>query len=541
MGIPSYFIHIVQNHRDIIKNYEKNKMITDNLYLDCNSLIYDSYNILQDQQDKPDFENKIINEVCRKIIEHINNIKPLKKLMIAFDGVAPVAKLSQQKTRRYKSWFQNKLLGDLLGEDTENINKWNTSAITPGTKFMNILGEKIDEQFSNPNEFNLNKIIISNSSVPGEGEHKIFQYIRNNHEYHKNTTTVIYGLDADLIMLVLNHLYISKKIYLYRETPHFINNIDKTLDPNKIYLMDIPEFSMILSRELNNGKNPTTAQEKYRIFDYILLCFFLGNDFLPHFPALNIRTNGIDRLITAYKQEISSKNLNLTDGKNIIWKNMRKLVSILAESEHEYIKEEYYNRNKFKQHKQRENIKNEDIEKKQIENDLLLIPMRERCVEKYINPLESGWQKRYYSILFDLKINDDRKREISINYLEGLEWTMNYYTSGCIDWRWKYKYHYPPLLSDLVKFIPYFDTQLITQKIARPLHSIVQLSYVLPRSSLTLLPYNIHKLLINKYPEWYKNTYEFEWSFCKYFWEAHAKMPEVNIEELEKTLSDYIY
>ena len=107
-----------------------------------------------------------------------------------------------------------------------------------------------------------------------EGEHKIYEYIRNNPEYHKNTNTIIYGLDADLIMLTLNHLHIAPNMYLFRETPHFIKSIDNSLDPKINYIMDIPLLANTLSYELNNNKKPTTLQEKNKIFDYIFLCFF---------------------------------------------------------------------------------------------------------------------------------------------------------------------------------------------------------------------------------------------------------------------------
>ena len=66
MGIPSYFMHIVQRHRNIIKKYEHHKMIIQNLYLDCNSLIYDAVYGLVSQSLSKDIENKIINEVCKK-------------------------------------------------------------------------------------------------------------------------------------------------------------------------------------------------------------------------------------------------------------------------------------------------------------------------------------------------------------------------------------------------------------------------------------------------------------------------------------------
>ena len=97
MGIPSYFNHIVKTKKDVLEMLEKNNNYNiDNFYLDCNSIIY---NILPhiDYINKEDFEYKLIQNVCKDIKKYILLISPKKKVFIAFDGLAPFAKMKQQK------------------------------------------------------------------------------------------------------------------------------------------------------------------------------------------------------------------------------------------------------------------------------------------------------------------------------------------------------------------------------------------------------------------------------------------------------------
>jgi 5'-3' exonuclease len=477
----------------------------------------------------------IIRRVISKIEEYISIIQPSKTVIIAFDGVAPVAKLDQQRSRRYKSWNQNEMSRRIFKKTQNDV--WNTAAITPGTKFMHELNEMVSSHFNSDSfdKLKVNNIFVSGSNKAGEGEHKLFDYIRSTPEKHSTETTVIYGLDADLIMLSINHLPVCPNIYLFRETPHFIQSIDSSLEPDANYYLDIPELTNEIIKYMNNDRELTNSQQKSKVYDYIFMCFFIGNDFLPHFPALNIRTGGVDKMMNAYKATIGDSDELLTDGKTIFWNNVRKLVTFLANMEEEFIVKEHKSRNHKEKYLMPETTPEEKFKKFEV------TPLYERDLEKYINPFKSNWQSRYYHALFNIDMNDsdptvkyDVKKQIATNYLEGLEWTMKYYTSGCPDWRWKYKYNYPPLLQDLIRFIPCYNTTFVPQKPANSVSEIVQLCYVLPRSSLQLLPNKAYFELLKRYNHWYNGNCNYIWAYCRYFWEAHVEMEEIDIDELER-------
>ena len=529
MGIPSYFSHIAKNHTDIIQKLCKFKKNIDNLYLDSNSIIYDCFRILSKDYEKykndMDFETKLNNAVCLKIDEYINHICPTKRVFIAFDGVAPVAKLEQQRNRRYKS----NLLANIRKQLGDEEKMWDKTAITPGTAFMTNLNNYIKKYYLNQEKkYKLDKFIISGSDENGEGEHKLFQYIRENKNYHSKTVTIIYGLDADLIMLCLNHLPISKQIYLYRETPEFAKSLNRDLEPNQSYLMHIPSLAERIVFEMNGHRSANTRQQVNRLYDYIFLCFFLGNDFLPHFPSVNIRNSGIHIMMSAYQNTIGKTNYNLTDGKKIYWKNVKKLVEYLSKQEYNNIIDEYTKREKYEKRHIAANTLDEKMDK------LMTIPQKNRELEKFINPRAKDWETRYYKALFDIDITNEWRQKICVNYLEGLEWTLFYYNSNCRDWRWSYNYHYPPLWTDLLKYVPNWETIMIEKNNNVSVSPLVQLSYVLPKASLNLLPRALMINLLKYYPELYDDDCKIYWAYCKYLWEGHVDFPHINLNDMEQ-------
>jgi 5'-3' exonuclease len=514
MGIPSYFSYIVKNHSKIIKKIISNQRKINNLYMDSNSIIYDSFYKIQTDYGKLNqnqFETKLIKEVIKKINEYIKIIKPVGKVIVAFDGVAPTAKLKQQRNRRYKSALEK-----ILKDDKEK--GWDKTAITPGTNFMNKLGKRIKNNYKKNSN-----IIVSDSSEPGEGEHKIFSYIRNNKDRHRKEVTMIYGLDADLIMLCLNHIPISNEIYLFRETPDFIKSINSDLEPNSNYYLDIPELAKYIIYEMNGQREANNIQEKNKLYDYIFLCFFLGNDFMPHFPSLPIRNGAIHILKAAYYNVLGRRNRNLTDGKEIYWGNVKKFIEYLSQNEYNRIMDEYKH--------------NEKLEKRTKKYEKMIdklndIPIKNRDNEIYIDPYNPNWEQRYYKTLFDIDINNYYRKKICMNYLQGLEWTMNYYTNDCIDWSWKYNYNYAPLLKDLVNFTPSWEVSLIKENDNKAIPEIAQLCYVLPESSMDLIPKKIKEEVKKEFNECYNMNFDIEWTFCRYFWEGHVKLPEINMEKL---------
>jgi len=262
--------------------------------------------------------------------------------------------------------------------------------------------------------------------------------------------------------------------------------------------------------------------------DFIFLCYFLGNDFLPHFPGLNIRTHGLDTLMQIYRKRIgNSPNLFIIkQDMTINWRVFKLLVRDIADSEHNYIVDDYKSRDRISK-----KIWKVDTEKER-EYAFNSIPLIDRSIEHYICPSEPFWERRYYKALLNCPRDEENLRCVCNNYIEGLEWTLKYYCGECPNWKWTYKYDYPPLFVDLINYLPDFSMEFI-QPNFESFSPEVQLSYVLPPSKWDLLPANVHNYLIINHPEINNGKMEFKWAFCKYFWEAHVHSGSISLEMLE--------
>ena len=574
MGVPSYFAYIIKNHSQIIKkiiskqiNHEK----FERLYMDCNSILYDCFRDINKPENysEDEFYNILLEKTKQQIEKYIQQIQPTKILFIAFDGVAPFAKMEQQRNRRYKSWFQSSFISTLENGDrnpTTESHKISTSMFTPGTKFMQRLSDYMTTAFLGQEErYKIQQILLATPRDPGEGEHKLYEHMRNHPtESTHNNAVAVYGLDADLIMLSLFHISYCPKLYVFREAPEFMKSSlqfsdkqhdtkDESLLSKELWGLDIAQLGRSIANEM-----ACSYPDSRRMYDYVFLCFLLGNDFLPHFPALNIRTQGIQRLLDTYRQTIGSKPncFLLSKHENALkiqWKEFGRFVMALSNNETIFIRQEYATRRKWDYLQQKymncvkDPTKIQKMTTKEIDEMIQNAPVIFREEEDYICPQEPGWEQRYYTRFFNLPKHNNI-RDIVTNYLEGLEWVCKYYTSGCPDWRWKYKYNYPPLLRDLAPMIPYQnEKQFFVDKncgyATCAVSPYVQLAYVLPKNQLNLLPQKQQKILLEKYAYLYPNEHlKFKWAFCRYLWESHICFPEESelkenmILELERDL-----
>lgn len=280
-------------------------------------------------------------------IEHLfGKIKPKQLFFMAIDGVAPRAKMNQQRARRFRTALDAEKAREKAiqeGVEMPKEDPFDSNCITPGTEFMAKLTQQlkyfINKKVSEDLDWQGVEVVLSGHEVPGEGEHKIMEYIRQAKAqpgYDPNRRHCLYGLDADLIMLgLLSH---DPHFCLLREEVTFgrqSKTKSKELEHQNFYLMHLCIVREYLELEFQELEEPGALGFPFDmervIDDFILMAFFVGNDFLPNLPHLHINEGALALMFNVYKTVLPKAKGYINEGGVI---NMERLALLLDELSH---------------------------------------------------------------------------------------------------------------------------------------------------------------------------------------------------------------
>lgn len=334
MGIPKFFRYIAQRwplssqlvNGNVIPEF-------DNLYLDMNSIIHMSTHANADVVGHLN-EDEVFLAVTNYIEHLFSVIQPKDYFVLAIDGVAPRAKMNQQRSRRFRSAQDAETQRRKAAERGEELDEdpFDSNCITPGTEFMAHLTTHlkyfIARKITEDAKWQTCKIILSGHEVPGEGEHKIMEFIRNlraQPDYKVNTRHCLYGLDADLIMLGLSTH--EPHFSLLREEVTFSRKVQfqsKELSEQRFNLLHLSLVREYIQLELTTGKFKHKPDFERLLDDLILILFVIGNDFLPELPMLLVHDGAIPVIFDTYKSYLySSDNAYITHNGNIDFQALR--------------------------------------------------------------------------------------------------------------------------------------------------------------------------------------------------------------------------
>lgn len=347
MGIPKFFRFISERWPYISQLVDDSALPEfDNLYLDMNSILHTCTHL----NDNELTLNVLPEQTYAAIFAYIDHlfltIKPQKTFYMAIDGVAPRAKMNQQRARRFRTaveaeQLKNKALA--AGEELPKEGSFDLNSITPGTEFMANLTTNlkyfVHKKVSEDAAWQNVEIILSGHEVPGEGEHKIMEYIRvqkSQDNYDPNLRHCIYGLDADLIMLgLISH---EPHFALLREEVTFGRSRTQQLLDVKaqpFYLLHLLLVREYLGLEFADLADQLSFGYDFdRVLDdFILVMYVIGNDFLPNLPDLHINKGAFPLLIATFKQALRALDGYLSDNGTINFPRLGAWLELLAKFE----------------------------------------------------------------------------------------------------------------------------------------------------------------------------------------------------------------
>lgn len=438
MGIPFLFRHFARRCPRSVKIVEEGggEMASyRQLYIDFNSVIHGCAREIEEANDE--YESLIIKS-CIDHVDHLIKVtRPSDMVYIAIDGKPPRGKMNQQRSRRF------------MTAASRTGSKWDTNAVTPGTAFMKKLTAQLGDEAS---KRDCPRWIVSGSDESGEGEQKIMQHAASLEG--RECRAMIYGLDADLILLSITFLSKNKGAALHIVREQELRGPLQIVDVNDIL------------RHVRDELRDTDAEKAAR--EFTALCALLGNDFVPALPGLRIRDGGIDAVVQAYKEaRRQGEGLLAFDGPACLGgfnpSTLCKIFKILSIHEGRAIV---------------------DAERAQAENRIRTLGKKldaPRLEESFpllggydgisVKAGEPGWRPRYYNKLFGWSGTPRSVRILCLEYIASLVWSASYMSHDgespgrSLSSGWCYPNAYPPTASDMHLMLESTSPQVLSREI----------------------------------------------------------------------------
>uniref|UniRef100_A0A8C2UR65 5'-3' exoribonuclease 1 n=1 Tax=Chinchilla lanigera TaxID=34839 RepID=A0A8C2UR65_CHILA len=574
MGVPKFYRWISERYpclSEVVKEHQIPEF--DNLYLDMNGIIHQCSHPNDDDVHFRISDDKIFTDIFHYLEVLFRIIKPRKVFFMAVDGVAPRAKMNQQRGRRFRSAkeAEDKIKKAIeKGETLPTEARFDSNCITPGTEFMARLHEHlkyfVNMKISTDKSWQGVTIYFSGHETPGEGEHKIMEFIRSEKakpDHDPNTRHCLYGLDADLIMLGLTSH--EAHFSLLREEVRFGGKKTQRVcapEETTFHLLHLSLMREYIDYEFSLLKEKITFKYDIEriIDDWILMGFLVGNDFIPHLPHLHINHDALPLLYGTYITILPELGGYINESGHLNLPRFEKYLVKLSDFDREHFSEVFVDLkwfeskvgNKYlneaagiaaeeaKNYKEKKKSKGQEnsvcwaaLDKSEGEMVVSKDNLEEETEDDDLFETEFRQYKRtYYMTKMGVDVvSDDFLADQAVCYVQAIQWILHYYYHGVQSWSWYYPYHYAPFLSDIRNI----STLKIHFELGKPFKPFEQLLAVLPAASKNLLPACYQHLMTSEDSpiiEYYPPDFKTDLNGKQQEWEAVVLIPFIDEKRL---------
>uniref|UniRef100_A0A8C9PEA1 5'-3' exoribonuclease 1 n=1 Tax=Spermophilus dauricus TaxID=99837 RepID=A0A8C9PEA1_SPEDA len=538
----------------------------DNLYLDMNGIIHQCSHPNDDDVHFRISDDKIFTDIFHYLEVLFRIIKPRKVFFMAVDGVAPRAKMNQQRGRRFRSAkeAEDKIKKAIeKGETLPTEARFDSNCITPGTEFMARLHEHlkyfVNMKISTDKSWQGVTIYFSGHETPGEGEHKIMEFIRSEKakpDHDPNTRHCLYGLDADLIMLGLTSH--EAHFSLLREEVRFGGKKTQRVcapEETTFHLLHLSLMREYIDYEFSVLKAKITFKYDIEriIDDWILMGFLVGNDFIPHLPHLHINHDALPLLYGTYITILPELGGYINESGHLNLPRFEKYLVKLSDFDREHFSEVFVDLkwfeskvgNKYlneaagvaaeeaKNYKEKKKPKGQEnsvcwaaLDKNESEVVASKDNLEDETEDDDLFETEFRQYKRtYYMTKMGVDVvSDDFLADQAACYVQAIQWILHYYYHGVQSWS-------APFLSDIRNI----STLQIHFELGKPFKPFEQLLAVLPAASKNLLPTCYQHLMTSEDSpiiEYYPPDFKTDLNGKQQEWEAVVLIPFIDEKRL---------